>query len=152
MNTTAPTPDPTPATAPNAGLFRRLGAMVYDSLLLLAVLFAADAVVVIALGGAVHANNPLHTLYLLLIALLFYAGFWVYAGRTLGMQTWRLRITDAQGGKIGIRQAVARFLASLLSWLPGGLGYLWILWDPQRRAWHDRLSGTLIKYVPKPKR
>ena len=123
--------------------------MLYDGLLLLATLFAAEAIVVAALGGAVGAGNPLHTLYLLFVALIFYTGFWVYAGQTLGMQTWRLRITNAQGGDISVRQAVTRFLASLLSWLPAGLGYLWMLRDPQRRAWHDRLSGTLIKYHPK---
>jgi uncharacterized RDD family membrane protein YckC len=37
----------------------------------------------------------------------------------------------------------------LLSWLALGLGWLWILVDPGRRAWHDRLSRTRVVLVGK---
>jgi len=42
-----------------------------------------------------------------------------------------------------------RLAWAVVSWLPLGLGYLWILVDPQRRAWHDRLSGTRVVVLPK---
>jgi uncharacterized RDD family membrane protein YckC len=44
---------------------------------------------------------------------------------------------------------VRRLAAAALSWLALGLGWLWILVDPQRRAWHDRLSGTRVVLVGK---
>ena len=35
-------------------------------------------------------------------------------------------------------------LASLLSLAPVGLGWLWCLFDRERRALHDHLSGTYV--------
>ena len=34
------------------------------------------------------------------------------------------------------------FLLSLLSAALAGTGFLWSLFDPQKRCWHDRLSRT----------
>jgi uncharacterized RDD family membrane protein YckC len=39
-----------------------------------------------------------------------------------------------------------------LSWLPLGLGFFWVLFDRDRRAWHDRLSGTRLVFRPAPER
>jgi uncharacterized RDD family membrane protein YckC len=44
---------------------------------------------------------------------------------------------------------VRRLASALLSLLPLGLGFFWILVDRDRRAWHDRLSRTRIVVVPK---
>jgi len=30
-----------------------------------------------------------------------------------------------------------------------GLGFLWIVWDPERQAWHDRVAGTYVVKVPR---
>ena len=38
----------------------------------------------------------------------------------------------------------ARLLAALLSWGLLGLGFLWVLVDRNRLAWHDHLSGTRL--------
>jgi uncharacterized RDD family membrane protein YckC len=65
------------------------------------------------------------------------------------MASWRLRIERDDGAALGWLDTALRLAAAVLSWLPFGLGYLWIAIDPQRRAWHDRLSGTRILLVPK---
>ena len=39
--------------------------------------------------------------------------------------------------------------AAILSWAPLGLGFLWQLWDKDKLAWHDRLSGTRLRHYPK---
>jgi uncharacterized RDD family membrane protein YckC len=45
--------------------------------------------------------------------------------------------------------ASLRFFAAILSWLPAGLGFWWQLWDKDKLAWHDRLSGTRLRHYPK---
>lgn len=104
---------------------------------------------------AVRGGEPVdpgylpYQLTLLAIAYLFFTGFWCRHGRTLGMQTWRLRIQTATGERPGIRAATTRFFAAIVSWLPLGLGFWWQLWDRDGLAWHDRLSGTRLCYYPK---
>jgi len=133
----------------NAGLGRRLGAMLYDSLLVLALMFLATLPFVAARGGEpVDAADLGYRLVLVLIAWLFFACFWSMYGRTLGMQSWRLRIQTVGGARPSFSVASIRFVAAILSLLPAGLGFLWQLWDSQGLSWHDRLSGTRLMYYP----
>ena len=135
----------------NAGLGRRVGAMIYDGLLLLA-LYYLGTVPFIALSGGepVDAGDPLYRLVLLLIAWLFFAGFWSIYGRTLGMQSWGLRIETGAGGRPGFGAASLRFIAAIASWVPAGLGFWWQLWDADGLSWHDRISSTRLRYVWRP--
>lgn len=138
-----------------AGLLRRLGAVLYDGLLLVAVLMVTTALFLPFTGGRAldpHERPVLEWIYratLLLVTVAFFGVFWTRRGQTLGMASWRLRIEREDGGTLTWGDTVRRLAAALLSWLPFGLGYLWILIDPQRRAWHDRLSGTRILVMPR---
>ena len=134
----------------SASLGRRLGAIIYDSLLVLALMFLCTLPFVAMLGGEpVGPGNIAYQLTLLLIAYLFFTGYWSLYGRTLGMQSWRLKIETADGGKPGFGAASLRFFAAIISWLPAGLGFWWQLWDRDGLAWHDRLSGTRLRHYPK---
>jgi uncharacterized RDD family membrane protein YckC len=144
-----------PETLPPPGLLRRLAAVLYDSLLLLALLMVATALFLPLTGG--EAIDPqrdpvLEWIYRAVLALLvvgFFGAFWTRGGQTLGMATWRLRVEREDGGLLTWADTVRRLAAAALSWLALGLGWLWILVDPQRRAWHDRLSGTRVVRVGK---
>jgi uncharacterized RDD family membrane protein YckC len=134
----------------HAGLPRRFGAIVYDGLLVLALLFLATLPFVAAAGGEpVEPGNVVYRLAMLFVCYAFFVGFWAGYGRTLGLQSWRLRIETFDGRKPGFRQASIRFFAAILSWLPAGLGFWWQLWDREHLTWHDRLSGTRLRYYPK---
>ena len=133
-----------------SGLGRRFGAILYDGLLVLALMFLGTLPFVAAAGGEpVAPGSSGYQLTMLCISFLFFAGFWSGYGRTLGMQSWRLRIETVDGRKPGIAQSAIRFFAAILSWLPGGLGFWWQLIDRDRLTWHDRLSGTRLRYYPK---
>jgi uncharacterized RDD family membrane protein YckC len=138
-----------------AGLPRRLAAMFYDSLLLLAILMIATAAFLPLTGGeaitptGTPALEYLYRVVLLALVVLFFGTFWTRRGQTLGMATWRLRVEREDGSLLTWGDTVVRLGASLLSWLPLGLGYLWILVDRDRRAWHDRLSRTRVVVLPK---
>lgn len=129
--------------APAPGLPRRLAAMLYDGLVLCALLMVAGAAWVALHRAAAPPGDGAFRAYLLVVCALFYAGFWS-RGETLGLRAWKLRIVGPDGRPPGWGRALLRFAAAILSWLPAGLGFLWVLVDRDRLAWHDRLSGTRL--------
>jgi uncharacterized RDD family membrane protein YckC len=137
----------------NAGLPRRFGAILYDALLVLALLFVTT-IPFIAMRGGEPVNpddNLAYQTCLAVVVYVFFTGFWTYKGRTLGMQSWRLRVETPTGELPSLAQATARFFGALLSVLPLGLGFFWQLFDEDGLTWHDRLSGTRLVHYPKQK-
>ena len=134
----------------NVSLGRRFGAIIYDSLLVLALLFLGTLPFIAVRGGdPVDPGTIPYQVTMLLIVYLFFVGFWCGYGRTLGMQSWRLKIETAEGDRPSLKLASLRFVAAIISWLPAGLGFWWQLWDKEGLAWHDRLSGTFLRHYPK---
>jgi uncharacterized RDD family membrane protein YckC len=135
----------------NASLIRRLGAILYDSLLVLALIIIATLIFIgIRAGEPVEGGDGTYQITLLVITYLFFVGFWSRHGRTLGMQSWRMQIETADGKKPDIARSSLRFFAAVLSLLPLGLGFWWQLWDKDGLTWHDRISGTRLRFYPKP--
>lgn len=139
-------------TLPRASLARRLAAMLYDGLLVVALLFVATALLLPLNRG--EAITPDSILYLPLLAVLiavigaFFVGFWTHGNQTLGMRAWRLRLRTLDGAPVSYGRAGLRLLGASLSLLPAGLGYWWMLID-RGHTWHDRLSGTEIVLEPR---
>lgn len=139
-----------------ASIGRRFGAILYDSLLAFALLCLGTLPFIAVRGGEPvgTADRPFQLAYqltMLLIAYLFFAGYWSRYGVTLGLQSWRLKIEALDGRKPDFRAASIRFFAAILSWLPAGLGFWWQLWDKDGLTWHDRLSGTCLRHYPRNK-
>ena len=132
-------------------LLRRIGAMLYDALLILALLFLTTIPFIAMRGGepVEPGGNLPYQITLAVIIFAFFVGFWSRSGRTLGMQSWGLRAETSDGQIPSVGQASIRFFASILSWLPVGLGFLWQLWDKEKLTWHDRISGTRLMHYPK---
>jgi len=135
----------------NTNLNRRIAAMLYDALLVLALLFIATLPFIALRGGEpVEPNENLtYRLVLSLVIYAFFVGFWTRSGRTLGMQSWRLQLESMDGQRPTLAATTVRFFAAILSWLPLGLGFLWQLWDKDSLTWHDHISKTHIVYYPK---
>jgi uncharacterized RDD family membrane protein YckC len=126
-------------------LIRRLAAMLYDGLLLTALLFVATAVITLPHGSPTGFMLLIFQFFIFeIIPLIFFTGFWVRGGQTLGMRAWRLKLERMDGGDISWSDALKRHIAALFSILVFGLGFIWILVDPQKLAWHDRLSKTRL--------
>jgi uncharacterized RDD family membrane protein YckC len=138
----------------NTGFFRRLAAMLYDALLVVALLFLATLPFVAIRGGEpVEAGESLlYRLVLVGVVFAFFVGFWSRSGRTLGMQSWGLQLETPDGRIPSATTASLRFFAALISLLPLGLGFFWQLWDKDALTWHDRISNTRLVYYPKPKK
>jgi uncharacterized RDD family membrane protein YckC len=143
---------------PRATLLRRLGAMLYDGLLLLALLMVTTGLLLPLTGGEAIAgsNHPVlrltYQLTLLALTFAFFGLFWTRRGQTLGMSSWRLRVEREDGQLLTWHDTAVRLAWSILSWLPAGLGFLWMLIDRDRRAWHDIQSGTRVVVTEKVQR
>ncbi len=134
---------------PPASLMRRLGAMFYDSLLLISVLLLATGLAVLITKGSLDSHHPIFRSYLFLVCFAFYAGFWMHGGQTLGMRTWRLRVQRMDGQPLTLWQVLLRFLCAIPSIALLGMGLFWMLFDRDRLAWHDRFSESVIVQLPK---
>ena len=77
-------------------------------------------------------------------------GYYVYlegspSGQTLGKRAMNIRVIDFNtGGSIGPGRAVVRYLGRILSGIPCGLGYFWMLWDAEKQTWHDKLAASVV--------
>lgn len=138
-----------------AGFLRRLGAMLYDTLLIvLAVLpittvpFLLFTHAAITPGGS-GVVERIYQAALLLVIVLFFSVFWTWSGQTVGMLAWRLRVERNDGALLTWRDALLRLVGACVSFAALGLGYFWILIDRDRLAWHDRWSGTRVVVLPK---
>jgi uncharacterized RDD family membrane protein YckC len=87
--------------------------------------------------------------FLLLLALMYHVGFWTWKSTTLGGMICQLRVVRIDGGKLELPVSLVRGLTGIFSLLIAGLGFLWILRDPERQAWHDRIAGTYVVKVPR---
>ena len=133
---------------------RRLTAILYDVLLVVALVavvngLALGALVQLTDGKQQVLNENLVQLLTLLSVFGFYSIFWLKSGQTLGMQAWRIKLVDFQGGRPTAGKALLRCLGACLSAACLGLGYLWCLVDRNNRYWHDYLSGTELILLPK---
>ena len=90
-----------------ASLIRRLAAFLYDSLLLIA-LFMLLTAVAIRLNDGEAIEHLAYKFALLPIAWFFFAWFWSKSGQTLGMQAWRIKMTNNEGGLVAFPKALAR--------------------------------------------
>jgi len=138
----------------NTSLLRRLAAILYDALLIGALLFLATVPFIAARGGepVEIGDNTLYRFVLALVVYVFFVGFWTRSGRTLGMQSWGLQLETPDGHIPSFATASVRFIAAIISWAPAGLGFLWQLWDKDKLTWHDRISGTRLVHYPKPEK
>jgi uncharacterized RDD family membrane protein YckC len=128
-----------------AGVLLTLAAALYDGLLLIAILFVASAVAVIANGGEANAaDDAWFELYLFAAGYPYFGWCWTRSGQTLGMKTWRIELMCADGKPVRVHNAVVRYVMAALSWFVGGLGFVWMLADARQRSWHDITSRTRL--------
>jgi uncharacterized RDD family membrane protein YckC len=127
------------------GVARRLMSMVYETLIVLAVVLLAGLAFYGVVSGRLEGGvRHLFQLYLFLVLAVYFVVSWSHVGRTLPMQTWKMRIVRDDGLSIGIGQAILRYVLAWLSLLSMGAGFLWALFDRDRQFLHDRLAGTRI--------
>src|SRR5207248_3271890 len=137
----APTPSsmaPPPANLPEvfayprASFWERMGAGFLDVILVS---------IVSALAHIPHLG--------FLIALAYFSGLWAWKGTTIGGIVLSLKVVRLDGQPINLLVALVRGLAAAFSVVVFFLGFLWIAWDPEKQAWHDKIAGTVVIRLPR---
>ncbi len=130
-----------------ASLWRRLGAMLYDAMIVVAIWMATTFLLVMAFNTELAGFWWQSFLFVEWFAFFIY--FWCNDGQTVGMMAWRLRVLSDDGTPLSVTQATTRFAVGLLSAACLGLGYLWALVEPLGRSWGDIASGSHVIVEPK---
>jgi len=105
-----------------------------------------------ALMGATTSEDMRQTVgavlgYSLIIAIVWlYAACWEASSwqATPGKKILRLSVSDDQGARLGFRQSAVRQAARVVATLAGCVGLLMIVFDKDKRGWHDRVTGTRV--------
>lgn len=143
-----------PPSAIAAPLWRRLAALGYDLMPLLALWMLTAGLVLVAFRGDVDVAHqpPLYHFSLqaalLAVTAAYFVLSWTRGGQTIGMRAWRIRLVDAEGRSPDLRHALLRFAVALPALAIAGAGFAWCLVDRDARAWHDLAAGTRLVRVP----
>ena len=135
-------------TNKKVSLLRIVAATVYDSLLMLGVWFLVGSLalgVKFVLTGEVSSLNPITGMSLVILSTwLYFALFWIYGGKTLGMSSWKLRIVSHDGNQITIIQTIIRFLSNIFTISLAGIPLFLRRISKKDRSLSDLLSKTSI--------
>lgn len=122
-----------PSALPRAGFWQRMLAL------------AIDVLIVLVVSSAIYAKGSL--------SLVLLAGYgavmWRFRGTTIGGIVFGLKVVRLDDRPVDWLTAIVRALASFLSLFAAGLGFLWMIWDPERQAWHDKIAGTVVVQAPR---
>jgi uncharacterized RDD family membrane protein YckC len=126
-------------SGPRAGFWRRFAALLIDGIILGIVQGILTAIL----------SDSVGVVYLL--ATLINWGYYTYfeggpRGQTVGKMALGIRVYDFRGGggPIGYGRAFVRQLVKIVSSIPIGLGYFWMLWDREKQTWHDKAAGSVV--------
>lgn len=119
------------STLPRAGFWIRVLALFID-VILVGIAFSV-----------LHSDNAF------LLALAAYGAImWKLKGTTIGGILCNLKIVRVDGRELDWSTTIVRALSCFLSLIVAGLGFLWIVFDDGRQAWHDKIAGTAVVRVP----
>ena len=131
------------------GFWPRVGAAIIDSIITVII----TAPMLISIYGAGFYTNPDSPLIAgpadFLIQWAFPAVavilFWLHKRATPGKMAIAAQVVDARTGKkLTVGQAIGRYLGYFLAILPLFLGIIWVVFDPRKQGWHDKLAGTVV--------
>jgi uncharacterized RDD family membrane protein YckC len=133
-----------------AGFWRRFAASFIDGILLGIVGGVLGFVAGIAMvSNGVDPTQPgpqlLLNLVSLVIGICYYAGMESSSSQaTLGKMALGIKVTDLNGRRISVGQAVGRYLGKILSALILLIGFIMAAFTERKQALHDMMAGTLV--------
>ena len=129
-----------------AGFFRRMVALFYDLILIIALCVGLTLLITYALNTEVE--SPLMYLAFLALSIGFYCYFWKKnSGQTLGMQVWKVRLSQDNESDISLMRMIYRCLLGLIFTLLFGLNYLPMFFRKDKKTLNDILSKTFLVKV-----
>ena len=121
------------AAMPRAGFWIRMAALLID---------------VLVVGIAMSFLHPFHDVHIVILAV-YGAVMWKLRGTTVGGIVFDLHVVRLDGRPVDWETAIVRALGCFLSLAVVGLGFIWIAFDDNRQAWHDKIAGTVVVQAKK---
>src|SRR5262245_34926314 len=124
----------TTLTSARAGFWRRFAGAFIDGILV-SVVSEILRVTLKDVGAALSV----------LVGFVYFTYFHGSTGQTPGNAALSIRVVDKDtGGVIGYPRAFIRCVVAIVSALVFMLGYLWMIWDPEKQCWHDKAANDVV--------
>jgi uncharacterized RDD family membrane protein YckC len=125
------------ASATYAGFWRRFAGALIDGIIVLVIEVVLTRIIGTAGGSAIA----------FLAGLAYYVWGWG-TGQTVGCMAMGMRMEDAATGAApGYGKAAVRYLVQAVlgvTVILAFIGDLWMLWDPRKQTWQDKIAGTVV--------
>ncbi|MDG0866059.1 RDD family protein [Candidatus Lucifugimonas marina] len=122
--------------------FSRLYAFTIDLGLLMMIIYGVAP----QSGGRIFSNESVAP------NLIFLLGYFIIPtilwGRTPGKWVAGIVVVDSEGYTPGPAAIPREMIGKLVSYLAAGIGIFWLIFDPQRQGWHDKIAGTYVVENP----
>jgi uncharacterized RDD family membrane protein YckC len=123
-----PVPPHITAAMPRAGFWIRMAALLLDVLLV---------------GFVMSLLHPFGNFHIMVLAI-YGAVMWKLRGTTVGGIVCDLHVVRLDGRPLDWETAIVRALGCFLSLFVVFLGFIWIAFDYNHQAWHDKIAGTVV--------
>ena len=121
-----------------AGPMRRLYAFTIDFGLIMMIIYAI----------APAANGVMFSQEAAPQDLIFFFGYFIIPtviwGRTPGKWVAGIVVVDSEGQTPGPAAIPREMIGKFVSYLAAGIGIFWLILDPKRQGWHDKIAGTYV--------
>jgi uncharacterized RDD family membrane protein YckC len=87
-------------------------------------------------GYAPYINFIISALYFIIPVYLW--------GKTLGKMFFKIKIVRTDLKKPGLKDAILRFLGTIISQTLIFIGYIMMVWDKNRQTLHDKIARTYV--------
>ena len=137
----------------SAGFVTRLLAYLADLAVVAGILSLSGWIAVLAdnvieqLG--LDPGTDLATIYVFMIPFIiggYFVILWALTGRTVGKWFMGLKVVGRDGLPPTIGRSFVRVIGYGLSAVLMWAGYLWVIIDDERQAWHDHMAKTWVIY------
>ncbi|HTP11563.1 MAG TPA: RDD family protein [Anaerolineae bacterium] len=92
-------------------------------------------------------SAPFGLAFFIVFQFLYFIFFFSTTGQTVGKAVMGLRVVTTDGRRMGIKRSFVRTVGYTISLAPLALGFLWVLGEDHRKAWHDKIAHTYVLYV-----
>lgn len=81
----------------------------------------------------------------LFLSILYWVIYQKWATQTAGKKLLGIKVVDSAGQTPSyftffLREIIGKFISGIVI----GLGYLWVIWDPKKQGWHDKIANTFV--------
>lgn len=126
-----------------------IGAMLIANFLFGINLFSKDSEIVV-IGNQVFTESSISRIIVRYVSFLIWIFYSIIMDSsrfqgTYGKQLMKIKVVDEWGEKIGPGKSIVRNFSKIVSYLPIGLGFVWVIFNQKKKGWHDMIAGTNVQ-------